>query len=683
MDDAGLTGLLAATDKPEIGDDFAVRARAWFLEAWNAPLWVKWRTQAKEDLGFYVGGEAQWSKDGSQEDLKGLQTSNRAIVSLNHIAPIVDVLTGFERQNRYDIKAAPKGPEDHEDATLLSWLLKEEQEKADAAVAVSDVFEHGLIAGMWALEVGVDWTNDPVHGEIFLDVLQPGEELIWDPQWSKFDLSDARYMIRYKYAFVKDVIADHPTHAKAIREATEALNLGIGTPGAGQTVPNSTDGRSAGNRDGYGSLASGVVSDAESLGLFYDATEDRVLVLEVWYREYETVWLLSNKATGDVLEVETESIAREMAKSDPDNLSPIARQRRRIKMGVILPATLQMLEEDDTPYDNDQQAYPFVVYLAQRKGDDIYGIVRNLKDPQRVVNKRESQILEILIQHANMRPMAEEGAVKNPEDLINTQSRKPVIYNAGHQPPSWYVAPLGDLFRVLTGEGDRGRMQIREISGINTDLLGIKDSDASGIAIQRRQAQGQVISTRYFDNLKTFKKIMGQRLARRIQQVYTYERTVRLVDEVGKQQFVKINPLEGRGKSRDEFARLQSEDLHGMPPEEIDKRPKVLRDVTALDYDVIITDTPTTPSMRMTSLLALLEIVQKIPAIAPAVLDIIVELTDLPDKARVLDRVRLMMQPQVGSAGPTRPSLPPGTPGQPPVPGGSPGPTPPLPVKPR
>ena len=640
--------------------------------------------EAKEDIGFYVGGDNQWSRDGSLDDLKSIQSKDFAYLSLNHIAPIVDVLTGFERQNRYDIKAAPKGPEDHEDAKLMSMFLKEEQDRVDAPLVISDVFEHGVIAGMWAAEVGVDWTNDPVHGEIFLDSIEPGAELIWDPHWTKFDMSDARYMIRYRYAFVSDLIAEHPKHAAKIRGATEALGLGLGlsSPG-GEDLPSSTDGRSEGQRDGYGGLSTGIVSDAATARMFYDATEDRVLVLEVWYRDYETVWILSNKATGDVLEVDSKEIADAMAATDPENLTSVHRKRRLIKTGVTLPATLQTLEEDDTPYDNDQQAYPYLVYVAQKKGDEVYGIVRNLKDPQRLVNKRESQILEILIQYGNMRPMAETGSVTNPEDLINTTSRKPLMYNAGHTAPSWYVPPLGDLFRVLTAEGDRGRMQIREISGINTDLLGVKSDDASGIAIQRRQAQGQVIATRYFDNLKTFKRQLGQRLARRIQQVYTYERTVRLVDELGQPQFVKVNPLEGRGKTRDEFARTQAKEMELLPPEERDQRPKVLRDVTALEYDIVITETPTTPSMRMTALLALLEIVSKIPAIAPAVLDIIIELSDIPDRQRVLERIRLMMQPQVGGAGPVQPNPPPGLPGQASPPGAPPGPTPPLPVKPR
>src|SRR3990167_10825225 len=106
-----LTSLAAASAlgaiKGVVGDDdsLAVRARAWFIEAYHSPIWTKYRQEAKEDLGYYIGGEGQWSKDGSDADLKALKSANRAVVSINHVQSIVDVLTVFERQNRFDPKA--------------------------------------------------------------------------------------------------------------------------------------------------------------------------------------------------------------------------------------------------------------------------------------------------------------------------------------------------------------------------------------------------------------------------------------------------------------------------------------------------------------------------------------------------------------------------------------------------
>jgi len=623
-------------------DSLALRARAWFVEAYHHPIWVKYRREAQEDVGFYVGGEGQWSKDGSTADLERIKGQNRAAVSINHIQAIVDVLTGFERQNRFDPKVLPQGEEDEEDARLMTWLLKFQREQTDAASRESLTFEDGVIGGMGAMNVRIDWTEDPLNGMIDLQRLEPGVNVMWDGEWERDDLSDARYVLLWKQVFVKDLIAQHPKHAEAIRGALNAAESGFAEGGK------LTEGDP---RDGYGSVHERA-QDAELGRLFYDETEDRVLVLEAWYRDYESVWIISNKPAGTVHEAESESSAREVAKSDPDNLTVIERQRRVIKMGVTLPAAYLTLEEDDTPYDNDAQHYPVVPFIAKRKGDEVYGLVRNLKDPQRVENKRESQVIDILTRLANMRPILEENTLVNPTTLNTMQDTSPITVRPGKTPPGWFVPPLGDLFRVLTIESDRMKVFMRESSGINTELLGVKDDATSGIAIARRQAQGQVIATVFFDNYRAFKRRVNERLARRIQQVFTAEQTFRLTNEIGESIAVKINPVEGRGKTRDEFARIQA-------GQEKTDRQRVLRNLQDfLKYDVIISDAPSTPSMRMMQLLGLLEVLRTMPALGPLVMDKVVELLDIPDKPEIMARVRAALGAAAGGGQAPLPSGP-------------------------
>ena len=296
------------------------------------------------------------------------------------------------------------------------------------------------------------------------------------------------------------------------------------------------------------------------------------------------------------------------------------------------------------------QAYPVVPYIAKRWRDEVYGLVRNLKDPQRVENKRESQILDLIARFANMRPMAEENSVLNPHTLAHVHDPTPVYYKPGHQPPSWYTPPLAELFRVLTSEGDRMKQAMREISGINTDLLGLRQTgDPSGIAIARTQAQGQIIATVFFDNYRTFKRHVNERLARRIQQVFTSEQVFRLTNEVGERVVVTVNPLDARGKTRDEFARLQA----GQEPSE---GKRVFRNLQEfLKYDVRISDAPATPTMRSMQLLGLLEVLRTLPGLGPILMEKIVELLDITGKGEVIQKLRQMLgimgdggQPGVG-----------------------------------
>lgn len=635
--------------------EFAARVRAWFVEAYTSRFWTNYRKYAPEDMGYYTGGgdgSGQWSYEGSTADLEQLKKGERAHVSINHIQAIVDVLTGFERQNRYDLKTVPQGDEDAEQAELMTWLLKDVQEQANAHAYSSEVFENTLIQGLSALDVGIDWTRDQVYGEIVLDTLTPGEDVLWDPQSVRFDLSDARFVIRFRRAWVEDLVAKYPDHAEEIRDSLGALSV----PSEGGKLDEHSP------VDAYGGARTHPNETDEIRGLFYDAAGSGIaLLLEVQYADYEEAWIVSDKRSGTVTEVESGVIARAMAAADTEHLTAIHRRKRLIRSGVVLPATYQTLEEGETPYENDQDAYSVIPCIGKRKGEHCYGIVRNLKDPQRVENKRESQLIDLVARLAVLRIAYFANSLETPETLKDMFSNEPIAIRPGHQAPAYLVPPLGELVSVLKTIGDRNKMSIREISGINTELLGLETDQASGIAIARRQAQGQVISTVWFDNYRQFRRLLGRRLARRIQQVYTMERTLRLTGPDGAAMMVKLNPLEARDMAPDEFARFKEEQTKVA-----DQRPRILKDVSSLKYDVIISEAPTTPSMRATSLLAVLEILKVFPGIAQALLRPALELAELPDRARVLQDVDALLAggaPGPAATGTKPPPLPEGPPG--------------------
>lgn len=637
--------LLSLADQLQLGQavsavseeaSLADKARAWYLEAIHHPLWVDYIKNSEEDEGFYIGGERQWSMDGSLEDAHRLKKANRAVLSINHCQTVVDVLTGYERGNRSDIRAEPQGDEDVEDSQLLSWLLKFVQDQTETHEFLSDAFEDGMIRGMSVIEAGIDWLNDPVNGEIVLTKLTPGVDCLWDPYWTRYDFSDSRYFIRFRWGFVDDLAAEHPDHAAALK----LLRAGV-SPRAPVSPGLTTDGSSLG-ADAYGSVATHA-TEQNIHDLFYDAAGDRVLVLEVWYLDYERIWLVLDKEASTIEwksegEAGDAAAAQAIAQADPKRLSAIMRRQRKIRMGTVIPATGAELESDaaDTPYEKDPHNYPFVPFIAKKKRHTVYGIIRNLKDPQRVENKRISQVMDIIARYSNIRPMAEEGSVINPVALADTSSTDPVYYKRGQNAPGWYAPPLAELSRVLVELALQMRMAIREIPGINPDLLGLKSDDSSGIAIARRQQQGQVISTSFFSNLKRTRKLLGQRLAARIQEVFTTEQTLRLTTDSGTPVTVRLNPREYKHLTATQFKEFRQQQPDPSAP-------KILRDVSALKYDIVISESPATPTARHTALLALLEIVDKLPQLLPDMIEEIVELADIPNRAKILQRLQARM----------------------------------------
>lgn len=616
----------------------ASRFRGWFVMSMAHKLWREFTRDADEDEGYYVGGDRQWSKNGSLEALNYLRslTPPRTTVSINHIQAVVDVLVGYERQNRFDLKASPQGDDDDQSAHILSWLLKFQQDQMDLQEHESEGFEDGIVRGASAFDIGIDFTDHrKPNGKIAIDVLKPGVDVIWDPYAKKYDLSDARFVLKYRWVYVDDIIASYPEHRVAILAACDLYSTGgmVGDTSSGPPA------------DGYGSTRE-PQADQLTGGwqLFWDPRDRRVLVIEGWWREIRPVWVAVNLAQGQIEKFESKREADDFTRADPTSWKVHHKQERTIKTGLVLPFTLTDLDEgDDSPYDNDTDHYPIVPYVAKRKGDIMYGVVRNLKDPQLVENKRVSQVLDILARWANLRPLYAKGTLTDPRDLEDHSSTAAIEWDPSKHPtpPGWFVPQgLGEITRVLVEVATQFKLNLREIAGINPDLLGLRSDDTSGIAIARRQAQGQVIATLFFDRFRWTRRIIGERLARRIQQVYTTQQVLRLIDsETGERVRVLLNP-HGAPTDPDKLEEWleQKRDASG--------RPLILRNLEALEYDVVIDDAPTTPSARATALLSLLEIFAKMPSILPAVLEELLTLADIPNKPRILRKVRAILAQQ-------------------------------------
>jgi len=597
-----------------------------FQYVWNHPFWTRWRTEAEEDEGF-ASGERQWPEDVRRQ----LEAAGKACLTINEIRPILGVLTGYERQTRMDIKAAPVGKEDLENATLLSRLLKKVQADEQVPGLLSEGFKVGCTGGLAVWFAGVDYTDDPVHGRVSVQRTKPGE-VCWDPDWQRYDLQDARDLFWTKLVSA-DLLKAHYPEKTALIDSVAGTHRAVGPkPGERPTVIPARD-----PGDAYAG------TDALDTLLMYDPLDDAVRVVEAWYRTWETVWLLVNRTENSVTEVPEASlaIARELAKATPESRL-VRRQRRKIEMCVFLPEVQEELESG-TPFENDTEDYPFVPFVAYREGKSLLGVVRNLKDPQREVNRRRSSMTDNVKQHGSPKWKGARDSVENPGFFEGGSEAGNILWvRPGKQAPE-EVAPPG-MPEWIWRMDQVAKQEMREISLVNAPLQGQAAVSESGIKVERMRQAGLVGNAELFDNYRRSRLLLGKRLAKRIQQVYTGEMTVRLQSDAGGTEFVTINTKEI--------------DAEG--------RVKVVRDIPSLKYDVEMADSPFTPTARAAALDTLLDLLQKMPALAPALVDIILEMTDIPNRDLVLARVRALMQGgppggppggQPASPGPPRPTM--------------------------
>jgi hypothetical protein len=179
---------------------------------------------------------------------------------------------------------------------------------------------------------------------------------------------------------------------------------------------------------------------------------------------------------------------------------------------------------------------------------------------------------------------------------------------------------------------------LRAISGVNEEMMGVDvPANSSGRAIELRQRSAITQIALLFDSLRDFKRNLVELLWGKgdkkglCQQYYTEEMVIRITDNSEEPEFATVNQQ-----------RLVGWDQNGGPVN------RIVNDLSVGEFDVVITESPATPSKRYSDFLALMEMM-KTPlggVLAQTIPDIFLELSDLPNKAKIQARLQQAMQQQ-------------------------------------
>jgi len=240
-----------------------------------------------------------------------------------------------------------------------------------------------------------------------------------------------------------------------------------------------------------------------------------------------------------------------------------------------------------------------------------YGMIRNMKDPQREINKNRSQYSHII---TTRRVFFETGALKNPLEA-KTQISRPdawIELNQGALNQKKFqfsqdVAVAREHFEIMR----EAKQELQEVSGAVEEQMGQQTNARSGIAIEARQRQGATVNTEPFDNLRLSKRRMGELMLSMMRQHWTYEKVIRVTDDkTGGDKFVTFN----KGG--------QNMIAQGR-------------------YDVIVSDHPETETTRNWMSRTLMDFASKMsPDIAMAVMEIAFEMSDVPNKDAVIGKLK-------------------------------------------
>lgn len=434
-----------------------------------------WRTEARQCFEFVAG--SQWDDD----DRALLESQHRPCVTFNRVGPMVDSVVGYEINNRREVKYKPRTLQDREVNAVYSEAARWVRQLCDAEDEESDAFRDCIISGMGWIETRVDYDEDP-EGQIVMERVSP-LEMRWDPAARKNNLADAKWVMREKWWDLDDVREKWPdadiTPGDATLDDTEWLDQHDATE----------------------------AWKYENNASWWDPKEGRVLVIQHQYCEMQTYYIVADEMSGRVVEFSEERWNRI---SDRVNLPHRKVDRKRYYQRIICGDSV--LEDGKAPIADD---FSFHCMTGKRDEEEglWYGIVRAMLDPQRWANSFFSTAMHAMHSNSKGGLIIEKSAVGgNMEDLQDRWADPRGIVEVedgaltggqlqeksfGGYPPSL------DKLMSFAIQG------IRDVTGINMELLGMVGHEQSGVLEIERKKSALTILAPLINSVKRYRKMQG------------------------------------------------------------------------------------------------------------------------------------------------------------------------------
>lgn len=489
----------------------------------------KWREEARDNYRFIAGD--QWTS----EERAYLDEQGRPPVVFNRTATIINAVAGSEINNRTEVKFLPREIGDVKPNEIYTKAAEWFRDQADAEEEESQAFYDLLVCGIGWTETRLDFDEDP-EGAPEMDRIDP-LEMCWDGAANRKGLEDSRRRFRVRQiplseaqemfpeASVSDLDADW---IDIERREGEEHRVVIGDQYA----------------DGDGEVSS---------------PSDMVTIVQVQWRERERFVEYAVPQTGERGEMPASKF-RAITKGMQ------APPHRALTKWVYKQAFLgKTILRENQPARDCFTFCPMTGYWDSEK-KCWYGLLRSMKDPQKFANKWLSQTLHIINANSKGGVMVESDAVDNPREFEDGWSSadgvswvRPGANSSGKVQPK----PMAPMPGALMGLTEFAITSIRDASGVNQELLGLRESNQPGVLEYQRKQSAMTTLAVLFDALRYYRKQNGKVLLSLISEHLADGRLVRIMQDDGIEQYVPL-----------------------------------IRDPQTRRYDVIVDDAPSSPNNK-------------------------------------------------------------------------------------
>lgn len=229
-----------------------------------------------------------------------------------------------------------------------------------------------------------------------------------------------------------------------------------------------------------------------------------------------------------------------------------------------------------------------------------YGMVRHLRDPQKMYNYWRTQETEFvalapkapwIMAQGQDEGYEEEWANANIKNYSSLKYKPVVDDNNNSLPPPIrqqpQQIPAASVNAAMSASED-----MKAVAGMFDPALGAPGQETSGVMVARRQGQSDLSNFHFYDNLTRSIRATGIIILDLIPKVYTSERIIRIIGEDGKPDSVAINQ-----KVAD----------------------KIVNDFSIGRYDVIMSTGPGYDTKRQEAASSAMEFVKSLPETAAKV----------------------------------------------------------------
>ena len=446
--------------------------KRWVTESWKAQ--ASFREDAEDDYNFLAGH--QWT-DREKADL---ENNSRIPIVFNRCAVIIASVAGSEINNRTEVRFIPREIGDVRTNEVLTAGAEWFRDQSNAEDEDSEAFRDSLTCGLGVTDTSLDFDEDP-QGAPKIERLDP-LEFGWDHHARRKGLADSRYFFHVRTMPRSEAEVEYSNLDRSEIDATW-----ISAPGESGETTN-------------------VTGDEYLDGDETEDPKDTVTVVRIQYKERERLV--------DYIDPQTGKKAT-MPQSKWDAIIkrvPLAVPNRSYSRWVWRQAFLGRSSIIDSNQPNRHATtFNVITGLWDRKEKRFYGLLRSMRDPQKFANKWLSQTLHIINSNAKGGVIAETGAVDDPQEFEESWSASDSVTwvkdggmgRLNEKPKAQMPAALMSLTEFAISS-------IRDTSGVNMELLGLRDANQPGILEYQRRQSAMTTLAQFFDNLRHYRKVQGR-----------------------------------------------------------------------------------------------------------------------------------------------------------------------------